>query len=134
MRSKLITRKSAPSGFSLVELLVAIAVIGVLAALAIPAMSGIFNRGRESAINQNAQNLATMFSAARAAGATFPSYDKDTVIDTLTGPAGVQGSGTMANVVFRLPLGTEQITAVKSSTQLEPFGTGQDFVLLYTGP
>lgn len=124
----------AVRGFSLVELLVVIAVIGVIAAIAIPAMSGIYGTSNRAKVRQNAQSLASMFASARASGATFVSYDKDTVIDALTSPAGVSGKGKLASVVFKLPMDAVEAAAVKNSTNLESDGSGEDFRLIFTGP
>ncbi len=52
MKTTKITKKK---GFSLVELVVCLAVIGVIAAIAIPALNGIF--GRES-VDQRAKEAA----------------------------------------------------------------------------
>lgn len=56
------------SGFSLVELLVVIAVIAVMAAIAIPNIANIVGGANSSRDIRNAQGLAILSSAARAAG------------------------------------------------------------------
>jgi len=61
---------SFQSAFSLVELLVVIAVIAVIAAIAIPNIAGITQQAAKSSGKRNAQNLASVSSAALAAGYT----------------------------------------------------------------
>ena len=56
------------SGFSLVELLVVIAVIGIIAALSIATISGLINNTGEIQAKRNAQTIAQVASAAQAAG------------------------------------------------------------------
>jgi type IV pilus assembly protein PilA len=68
-RSKL-RRKNTRKGFSLVELLVVIAVIGIIAAIAIPNIAGITGSAGTARDKRNAQQLASVYSAAVAAGHT----------------------------------------------------------------
>ena len=63
-------RLSFQSAFSLVELLVVIAVIAVIAAIAIPNIAGVTQQAAKSSGKRNAQNLASVSSAAVAAGYT----------------------------------------------------------------
>ncbi|QDU89983.1 hypothetical protein Pla175_33820 [Pirellulimonas nuda] len=55
-------RRQTPHGFTLVEVLLVLALMVVVAALAAPAMSGAFGRGQ---LRQAAQKLCTVWSQAR---------------------------------------------------------------------
>ena len=76
---KLTARKLATQGFSLVEMLVVIAVIGIIAAIAIPNIGNVNAAARTSTAKRNAQTLASTFSAAMAAGVDMTAY---TTVDT----------------------------------------------------
>ncbi len=59
---------SSKNGFSLAELLVVIAVIAIIATIAVPAIAGITDSAGASKNLRNAQNIATTYNAAIAAG------------------------------------------------------------------
>lgn len=62
------TQLTIKSAFSLVELLVVIAVIAIIAAIAIPNIAGITGAANTAKAQRNAQNLASTYNAAIAAG------------------------------------------------------------------
>ena len=65
---KLNTARKA--GFSLVEMLVVIAIIGIIAAIAIPNIGNLNESARDAAAKRNAQTVASVLNAAIAAGAS----------------------------------------------------------------
>lgn len=77
-------------GFTLIELIVVIAIIGVLAALLIPAMIGYIRRSKITSMNSSAKQLMT---AAASAVTDIDAEDRDGVVITaLTGDLIVDGS------------------------------------------
>lgn len=64
-------------------MLVVIAVIGIIAAIAVPNIGKINDSAKEAKMRRNAQNIASVFSSAQAAGYDFAYTGGDTAADIL---------------------------------------------------
>jgi len=108
--------KSLKAGFSLVEMLVVIAVIGIIAAIAVPNIGRINDSAKEATARRNAQNIASVFASAQAAGLNFASAStapKDIASAVVTG-AKVTEKGPFEDTWFGVPglTATDQTAAL----------------------
>ena len=97
--------KNVKAGFSLVEMLVVIAVIGIIAAIAVPTIGNITDQANNSKAKRNAQNLASVCASAIAAGTDLgTSTTVSGIINQLvdTGLTGSSDSG-FDSTVFKVP-------------------------------
>ncbi|MBE2282242.1 MAG: prepilin-type N-terminal cleavage/methylation domain-containing protein [Prosthecobacter sp.] len=71
---------SRKAGFSLVEMLVVIAIIGIIAAIAIPNIGTLNDNAREAAAKRNAQTIASVLNAAIAAGVDTSTWTSSNLV------------------------------------------------------
>ena len=97
--------KNVKAGFSLVEMLVVIAVIGIIAAIAVPTIGNITDQANNSKAKRNAQNLASVCASAVAAGADLGSSSSvNAIVNQIVSP-GLTGSKDSGfdSTVFKVP-------------------------------
>ncbi len=111
-------------GFSLVELLVVIAIIGIIAAIAIPNIGSLTGSADTAKDQRNAQTIASVSSAAIAAGRE-PLATSTTEIAALI--AGVGGEGTLTNATFKVDITTTDYDTAKSFLDFSGGATGTGF-------
>ncbi len=97
---KLNLKKTAKAGFSLVEMLVVIAIIGIIAAIAIPNIGSINQAATDASIDRNAQNCASVWNAAVAAGFDGTSAADAAAAVTLLEGTTVVGTGPFSSNTF----------------------------------
>ena len=69
--------RSKQKGFTIVELLIVIVVIGILAAIVIVAFNGIQNRANNTTVESNLNNVVKRFEMFRATNDRYPSTSAD---------------------------------------------------------
>lgn len=74
--------KVKQQGFTIVELLIVVVVIGILAAIVIVAYNGVTNSAKSSAWKSDAQNLAKIAEVVNARTGSYPSGANDAALTT----------------------------------------------------
>jgi prepilin-type N-terminal cleavage/methylation domain-containing protein len=81
-------KNSSKKGFTIVELLIVIVVIGILAAITFVAFNGIQNRAQQAKYDQTAQTILKKVELYKSLSGTYPIFADVTLTDLYTGIAG----------------------------------------------
>jgi type IV pilus assembly protein PilA len=125
MRKLFENMKKKQEGFTLIELIIVIAILAIIAAIAIPNILGAVDNSRRSADVANAKMILNAAAQVQAKNAGLTDIDGTYIIDDSI--AGESGAGTDA-ATFGGALETTLNNAVP-----EPKFQGNDFVLVVSG-
>jgi general secretion pathway protein G len=106
------------SGFTLVELLIVIVILGILATVTVFAVRGITTRGKESACSADKKTLETAVEAyfANNGGSTIPEVAPATAEDTLVTTGLLRSASKTYNVTASGGVTAETSSSVLGST------------------
>jgi prepilin-type N-terminal cleavage/methylation domain-containing protein len=88
MIKKYTTQQPTQRGFTIVELLIVIVVIGILAAITFVAFNGIQNRAQQARYDQTAQSILKKIEVYKSLVGTYPVFPDATFTDLYTGQPG----------------------------------------------
>ena len=116
------SKNTIKHGFSLVEMLVVIAVIGIIAAIAIPSIATVNAAATKAEQQRNAQTICSIFNAGQSAGCAWVTTSLTALFTDMT-TGKTPASGPFSTQIFKLPaistMSAADVTGVQSHLAID---------------
>jgi type IV pilus assembly protein PilA len=124
-----LSNKKKDEGFTLIELIVVVVIIGILSAVALPSLLNQSSRAKESEARQNIEQINKGQANIRTAGRSYTGVFDALAMGNLKGSAGTSSTENYDYVIATTTVDQASASATSKDTALRSFGGGNTYFI-----